>query len=78
METKTIKISVENYKRIHEVAGELQKQVGRPMSVDKTLTYILHKPRISDLAGSWKLKDDEANDIGISIRKNWKTWKISA
>ena len=78
METKTVKISTENYRRINEIAGELQKQTGKPISVDRTLTYILHMPKISDLAGMWKMSDKEAEEIFSSLRKSWKTWKTSA
>lgn len=75
MEAKTVKISEENYRRIHEYAGELQKEVGKPVSVDKTLGILLQRKELSDLAGSWKMSEKEAKTIFKSVRKGWNTWK---
>ncbi len=79
METKTIKISEVNYRRICEYAGELQKEIGKPVSVDKTLGTLLQRKDLSDLAGSWKMNEKEAKIIFKNVRKGWNTWKrISA
>jgi len=78
METKTVKISASNYKMIYEYAGELQKELGQPVSIDKTLTFLLHKSRLSDLAGSWKMSEKEATEMMKNLRKGWGNWKIKS
>jgi len=77
MEAKTIKISPSNYRRLHEVAGELQKETGKPISIDKTLSYVLNKGKLSDFAGSWKMSDKEAEEFMKDTRRMWRRWKIS-
>lgn len=76
MALKTIKISEENYKWLVELSGELQKEMGHPVSLDKALK-MLHKGRLSELAGSWKMSDKEAETIAKKIETGWKKWKIS-
>lgn len=76
MVTKTIKISEENYKWLVELSGEMQKELGKPISLDKALK-MLHKGRLSELAGSWKMSDKEAEKIRNNLSEGWKKWKIS-
>lgn len=78
MEAKTIKISQLNYRRICEYAGELQQEIGEPVSIDRTLTILLQKNKVSDLAGSWKMSEKEANTMIDTLKRGWKTWKISS
>ena len=40
---KPIKISQKNYERLVKTAANLSKKEGRPMSIDKALTYELTK-----------------------------------
>lgn len=75
METKTVKISEENYKKIRQFAGELQKETGSAISVDKALTFLLKKTSIKDLAGGWKMSDKEADELMESLKKGWSHWK---
>jgi hypothetical protein len=60
MTTKAIKISEENYKLLSSVAGELQREEGRPISMDEALGKVLSRPKtrktMLDLA---ELKDDK-------------------
>ena len=76
MATKTIKISEENYRWLVEFSGELRKEQGKPVSIDGALK-MLHKGKLSDLAGSWKMSDKEAENIFRKLSKGWKKWKIS-
>ena len=76
MENKTIKISERNYKLICTYAGELQKEIGKPVSVDKALSFILEKRKLSDLAGAWKMDDKLADEIMNNLRKGWSKWKM--
>lgn len=78
METKTIKISTANYKTICGYAGELQKNIGEPISVDRALTFLLHRNKLSDLAGSWKMDDKEADEVLSKTRRGWKKWTIGS
>lgn len=76
MALKTIKISEENYKWLVELSGEFQKEAGHPVSLDKALK-MLHKGKLSELAGSWKMSDKEMETIAKNIESGWKKWKIS-
>jgi hypothetical protein len=33
--------------------------------------------KISDLAGSWKMSDEEAAKMEAAIENSWKKWRIS-
>ncbi len=76
MEAKTIKVSSATYRDICEYAGELQKELREPVSIDKALTLLFHKKKLSDLAGSWKMSEKEAEEIMKIVRKGWSAWKI--
>ena len=78
METKTVKISAANYREIYEYAGELQRKWGKPVSLDRALSFLFHKNKLSDLAGCWKMSDKEAEEMMKTIRKGWKEWKIKS
>ena len=78
METKTIKISSITYRDICEYAGELQKELGEPVSLDKALTFLFHKRKLSDLAGSWKMAEKEAEEMMKTIKKGWSAWKLKS
>ena len=76
MDTKTIKISADNYKWLVKVAGELQQETGKTISIDAALKTLRQK-KISDLGGSWQMKDKEYNTIKKELRKRW-AWKIES
>lgn len=76
METKTIKVSETNYRNICEYAGTLQQEWGEPVSLDKALSHLFRKGKISDLAGRWKMTDKEETEMMKSLRRGWKSWKI--
>ena len=76
MGTKTIKVSESNYRYICEFAGELQSDLGEPVSVDKALSFLFNRGKISDLAGSWKMNDKEVEEMFSSLRQGWSRWKI--
>ncbi len=75
METKNVKISEENYRKIRQFAGELQKEMGTSISMDRALSFLLKKTSIKDLAGAWKMSDKEADELIVSIKKGWSSWK---
>lgn len=78
MTTKTVKISESNYKAICEYAGELQRNLGEPVSVDRALSMIFSSRILSDLAGAWKMSDKEAAQMMEALRKGWSRWKIKS
>ncbi len=70
MASKTIKISEENYKRLLNVAAELQKQREEKVSFDDAINVMgaenlgKKNKKLSDLAGRWaNMSDKEANAI---------------
>lgn len=73
---KTVKINEENYKVLCVYAGDLQKQLKEPVSIDRALTFLIRRTKLSDLAGSWDLTDTEAENMMNQLRKGWSTWKI--
>ena len=79
-ECKSIKVSKETYAELSEIAGELQIKLKRPVSIEEAIKQLTkrHKKgvKISDLAGSWKISDEEAEEIKASIDAAWKKWKI--
>ncbi len=74
MTTKSIKLTEETYRKLVELAGKLQSELKRPVSIEDAIKYLM-KRRISDLAGSWEISDDEVREIKESLRKGWRTWK---
>lgn len=80
---KTIKINEETYAKLAEVAGELQIKLKRPVSLDEAMRYLLEQRgkregvKITDLAGSWDMSDEEWVEIKVSLAEAWKRWKLS-
>ncbi|MEM3549631.1 MAG: hypothetical protein QXN87_04035 [Candidatus Bathyarchaeia archaeon] len=78
---KTIKITEETYVKLSEVAGELQIMLKRPVSLDEAMRYLLSLKskgkgvRITDLAGSWDMCDEEWDEIKASLTEVWKKWR---
>jgi len=77
MTTKSIRISHDIYEKLVEIAGKLQMDNKKPASIEDAIKYLLWK-KISDLAGSWEIEDNEIKEIKESLEKGWKNWKLSA
>ncbi len=75
METKVIKISKENYEWLCELAGKMQTEEKRSVSFDAALAKLRKNRTVSDLAGSWRLNDKEAEKLLKSMKKGWTVWK---
>jgi hypothetical protein len=79
-EGKSIKVSKETYAELSEIAGELQLKLKRPVSIEEAIKQLTKRrkkgTKISDLAGTWKISDKEADEIKTSIEKAWEQWKI--
>lgn len=76
MNTKTIKISEDNYRWLIGVAGELQQREGKSTSIDSALSRF-RQTRLSDLSGKWKGSDRELEQIKAAIAKGW-AWEIKS
>jgi len=79
-EVKTVKISRETYARLSEIAGELQMRLKRPVSLDEAVRHLItlrgKGVRITDLAGSWDVSEDELAEIRASLREAWRKWRL--
>lgn len=77
-EVKTVKISKETYARLSEVAGELQMKLKRPVSLDEAMKYLLSLRgkgvKITDLAGSLDISEEELAEIKASLAEAWRKW----
>lgn len=78
-ETKAVKVSKETYAKLNQIAGELQIKLRRPVSIEEAMNHLIKQKergsRISDLAGSWSVTDEELAEIKISISEMWQKWK---
>jgi len=79
-EVKTVKISKETYARLSEIAGELQMKLKRPVSLDEAMRYLISLKgkgvKITDLAGSWDVSEEELAEIRASLTEAWKKWRL--
>ena len=77
--SKAVKISDDNYRWLCEMAGALQVREGRMKTIDDALNDVKKrlKPRLSDLAGSWKMTDKEAEEMKKDLKKGWARWNAS-
>ncbi|MEK6909211.1 MAG: antitoxin VapB family protein [Nanoarchaeota archaeon] len=80
MVSKTIKISEDNYRKLLEIATEIQKIKGKKASFDDAINDLasknVKKMKLSELAGSWKMTDEEWKNIRNELKRGWKRWKI--
>jgi len=79
-EVKAVKISKETYTKLCEIAGELQMRLKRPISLEEAMKYLIslrgRGTKITDLAGTWRITDDELREIKASISEAWKKWMV--
>ncbi|MEK6899267.1 MAG: hypothetical protein AABW79_04185 [Nanoarchaeota archaeon] len=81
MESKTIKISSENYRWLARLAAEAQKRKERPVSLDEALSEIKTKKsnkKLLEFAGIWKISDKEAEELKSNLKKGWNSWKTKS
>lgn len=77
--SKSLRVDDETYRKLCEIAGRLQSKLKRPVSVDEAIRSVIQMPpknqyKITDLAGTWKLPDEELREIMESLRKGWRRW----
>ena len=81
MESKSIKISEENYRWLLGLAAEMQKKYERTITFDDTLNEVKSiamqkKKSLLDLAGKWKMSEAEAEKFKEGVKRGWEKWKI--
>lgn len=77
--TKTVRISEKVYNLLFEIAGQLQASLKRPVSVNETIEILIKRfkmNKVSDLAGSWEVSDEEVEKIRKSLREGWRKWSL--
>jgi len=51
----------------------------RPVSLDEAMKYLISlkekTTKITDLAGTWDITDQELAEIKNSLKEAWKRWK---
>jgi len=79
---RSVRVEERTYRKLSQSSGRFQSLLGRPVSLDETIWYLLRGARedrrISELAGSWKMSDVEARSIMKSLGEAWKRWKPAA
>ena len=77
-EAETIRVSPKAYRELTTLAGLLSDRLKRRVSVDDALENLLsHTSRTkpSDYAGAWVMSDEEAEELKVSLKELWRTWK---
>ena len=77
---KSVRVEERTYRRLSQASGRLQVMLGRPVSLDEAIWYLLkgvkEEGKISDLSGSWDMSESEAREIERMLREGWKRWKL--
>jgi hypothetical protein len=72
---RSIKVEERTYRRLAQTSGRLQALLGRPISLDEAIWYLLNgakeEGRISDLAGNWDMSNSETKEIMKALREGW-------
>ena len=78
--SSSIRISKKTHEKLVELAGILQANLKRTVSIDEAINFLLEKKsipgKITELSGSWDITDEELEEILNSLKKGWKTWNI--
>lgn len=77
---RSVRVEDRTYRKLSQASGRLQAMLGRPVSLDEAIWFLLKGAReegkISDLAGSWDMSDSEAREVERVLRQGWKHWKL--
>ena len=81
MTIKTIHVNEDIYQKLFKVAEQLQTELKHSVSVDEAIKIMIddfrRKNKISDLAGTWDISEEEVETIKKSIKDGWRRWKTS-
>ena len=76
-ELKAAKLSKETYAELSAIADELQAKLKRPVSIEEAMKHLIRQrekgKKVTDMAGSWDVTDEEAEEIKASISRVWET-----
>lgn len=77
---RSVRVEDRTYRKLAQTAGRLQSVLGHQVSLDDAIWFLLKAPReenrVTDLAGSWKMSDEEAKELERELREHWRRWKI--
>jgi hypothetical protein len=75
--SKTVRVDEETYRKLTVHAGKLQRDTGKPVSINDAIKDLTEgsPSKISDLAGTWEITDEEYHRIKDSLREGWARWK---
>lgn len=74
----SIKISEDNHKNLCSLSGKLREELHRPVSIDEAISFLYKKRKISDLAGTWRMSDREAEEFIKELKRGWKKWTVKS
>lgn len=78
--SSSIRISKKTHKKLVELAGILQANLKRTVSIDEAIDFLLEKKsipgKITELSGAWDMTDEELEEIMESLQKGWKSWTM--
>ncbi len=76
---RSVRVEERTYRKLSQASGRLQAILGRPVSLDEAIWYLLkgarEQGRITELAGTWHMSESEAKQIMGAIHEGWKRWK---
>jgi len=77
---RSVRVEERTYRKLSQTSGRLQALMGRSVSLDEAIWYLLkgtrEEGRLSDLGGSWDMSESEAREIAKDLRQGWKRWKL--
>ena len=77
---RSVRVEERTYRKLSQSAGQLQMLLGRSVSLDEAIWFLLKAPReegkVTALAGSWEMSDSELREIERSLGEGWKHWKV--
>lgn len=75
--SRTVRVDEETYRKLAVHAGRLQRDKGKPVSINEAIKDLTENSstKISDLAGTWDITDQEYQRIKDSLKEGWAKWK---
>jgi len=78
--SSSIRISKKTHKKLVELAGLLQANLKKTITIDEAITFLLEKKslpgKITDLSGTLDISDEELEEIEKSLQEAWKSWNF--
>ena len=74
----SIKISEDKYRRLSSLSGKLREKFRKPVSINDAISFLYERKKISDLAGTWKMSDEEVKETMGDLKRGWSKWKAKS